>query len=232
MAGVSEEGEATGEQNDIKRMMKECEQWAKMSNLLLQELGAVHSATLSTTSKLATTTTTKKTIEEIDEDVTAKETDTVDEQPQETSSSRDGVQLVGEDENVHLKPLEEMIDKTSSNVSPAVSPAKLELVEEDTIPLHSSVSNYDAENLILQVDKLENTIKEQSDRVQEAEQLAEESTEQLKLAMERITELEAELADMKKVKEGRNTSGGKGKKSVTRKTSSKVSESPVKKKTN
>lgn len=136
MAGVSEEGEATGEQNDIKRMMKECEQWAKMSNLLLQELGAVHSATLSTTSKLAATTT-KKTIEEIDEDVIANETDTVDEQPQETSSSRDGVQLVGEDENVHLKPLEEMIDKTSSDVSPAVSPAKLELVEEDSmLPLY------------------------------------------------------------------------------------------------
>lgn len=106
------------------------------------------------------------------------------------------------------------------------------------------MSNYDAEKLIIQVDELENTIRlaqcttiltslpsvcrEQTKRVQEAEELAEDSKEQLKLAMERITELEAELADSKKVKE-RNTSGGKGKKTATRK-ASKVSESPVKKK--
>lgn len=117
------------------------------------------------------------------------------------------------------------------------------------IPSHSSVSNYDAEKLILQVDELESTIRllsymimkclvipsplvcrEQNKRVQEAEELAEESKEQLKLAMERITELESELADIRKVKE-RNMSGSKGKKSATRK-GSKVSESPVKRKAN
>ena len=40
-----------------------------------------------------------------------KETLVVEEQPQETSSSREDVQLVGEDENVHLKPLDDMISK-------------------------------------------------------------------------------------------------------------------------
>lgn len=73
--------------------------------------------------------------------------------------------------------------------------------------------------------------REQDKRVQEAEELAKESKEQLQLAMDRITELETELADLKKIKEGRNTSGGKGKKSANRKTS-KVPESPLKKKTN
>lgn len=113
------------------------------------------------------------------------------------------------------------------------------------------MSNYDAEKLVLQIDELESTIKlvhcmtkntailirftlylcrKQAKRVQEAEELSEEAKEQLRLAMERITELEAELADSKKVKE-RNTSGGKGKKSAVRK-ASKVPESPVKKKIN
>lgn len=47
-----------------------------------------------------------------------KETDTVEEQPEETSDSRQGVQLVGEDENIHLKPLEEMIDKVITYYHP------------------------------------------------------------------------------------------------------------------
>lgn len=223
---VSEDEESTGEQNDIKRMMKECEQWAKMANLLLQELGAVG---LPTTNKQnAKKASEKKDEDKDDEDTTAKESTDVEEQTtQEASSSRQGVQLVGEDENVHLKPLEDM---TSSDISPEVSPAKLELVEEDTIPSHSSVSYTDAEKLILQVDELEKTIEEQSKRVKDAEELAEDSKEQLKLAMERINELETELTDMKKTKE-RNTSGGKGKKSLSTRKSSRLAESPVKKKT-
>ena len=63
--------------------------------------------------------------------------------------------------------------------------------------------------------------------MKDAEKLAEESKEQLTLAMERINELESELADLKKTKE-RNTSGGRGKKSVTRRGTR--TESPVKKK--
>lgn len=73
--------------------------------------------------------------------------------------------------------------------------------------------------------------REQGKRVKEAEELADESKEQLKLAMERINELEVELADLKKTKEGRNTSGGKGRKSAVRK-GSKLTDSPVKKKIN
>lgn len=72
--------------------------------------------------------------------------------------------------------------------------------------------------------------REQSKRVKDAEELAEDSKEQLKLAMERINELETELTDMKKTKE-RNTSGGKGKKSLSTRKSSRLAESPVKKKT-
>jgi len=75
--------------------------------------------------------------------------------------------------------------------------------------------------------------REQDTRVQEAEELAKDSKQQLTLAMDRISELEAELADLKKLKDSRNnTSGGKGKKSATRKTSSKTSDSPIKKKLN
>lgn len=49
--------------------------------------------------------------------------------------------------------------------------------------------------------------------------------------MERINELETELSDLKKVKEGRTSSGGKGKRSASRKIS-KGPESPLKKKVN
>ena len=71
--------------------------------------------------------------------------------------------------------------------------------------------------------------REQGKRVKNAEELAEDSKEQLKLAMERINELETELTDMKKTKE-RNTSGGKGKKISTARKAPRLAESPVKKK--
>ena len=71
--------------------------------------------------------------------------------------------------------------------------------------------------------------REQSKRVKDAEDLAEGSKDQLKLAVERINELETELADMKKTKE-RNTSGNKGKKVSTTRRTPRLAESPVKKK--
>ena len=75
------------------------------------------------------------------------------------------------------------------------------------------------------------TCRGQGKRVQEAEELAKESKQQLTLAMDRVNELEAELADLRKFKDGRNNaSGAKGKKSATRKPS-KGPESPAKKKT-
>lgn len=52
--------------------------------------------------------------EQKDEETTAKETHEVgDKQTQETSSSREGVQVVGDDENIHLKPLDHMISKVT-----------------------------------------------------------------------------------------------------------------------
>lgn len=52
--------------------------------------------------------------EKKDEGTTAEETDTQIVDGKEARSSRDGVQLVGEDENIHLKPLDEIINKVNT----------------------------------------------------------------------------------------------------------------------
>ncbi|XP_065918337.1 axonemal dynein light chain domain-containing protein 1-like isoform X2 [Dysidea avara] len=232
---TSEEESTTGEpQNELKRMMSECEQWIKMAKLLLQELGAVD---INVNKQASPTTAASKQDsgsaagQKDDDNATTTNNETTEQKPPDDSSStRDNVQVLGEDENVRAKPMEEMITKTSSDIAAVASTAKLELVEENEIPAHSPVLQVDAEKLVMQVDQLEATVKQQEKRVHDAEEQAKESKQQLMLATDRISELENELAELKRSaeKDGRSSTSGKTKKSAVRRTT-KQNESPLKK---
>jgi hypothetical protein len=170
---------AESEVKELKKIEAECGEWIKMANFMLS--GAVEEVTaIHKTSSTA-------------EDVTNV-------LPKHPRGERDGagpedewVYVVGEDSNIHCRSLSSLQQMISGRVESAPADSDHGLPTVKDIPTIPAEVMPTPEELIVEISKMEETIKLKEEAVESAELRARQAEDQLKETLMKIGRLEAAL---------------------------------------